>query len=851
MPMIRRALLVAATVLSAVLPAGAKPFEDHPIQLAAAAGMRSLGDYNFEAAGDYAARNQGLSLIVMIDGTIVYERYDNGHDAAQPVHIASATKSFWGAAVAAMIDDGLLSGFDERVSDTIEEWRSDPRRRAITVRHLLSLSSGLRQDNPRTDPLRQEGTRGKYELAVQRPAIREPGTVFLYGPNHYYVLGELLKRKLAGRWDDPLAYLKQRILDPLGVRVAGWERDPSGDPNIPNGASITARDWVRFGQFTLQLGNWEGRQIVSAELMAELLEPSIANPGYGLTWWLNDPDGEGSLLQGKPASAPGSAGGFIYPDGLPDMAMAAGQGRNMLYVVPSLDMVVVRQATGETLQGFEGWEFFGLLLNGSIGTAPITQRESPVSASRGQRPTGRATRGGPSRSGTGGASGVDRDRLFDMLDRNGDGALSRGEIPDRAVMLSQNFDQLDRNRDGRLSPDELPGGTGTSRQTSRRNPAEAPSGTRGRQGGMRGSGPESADGDRVIRISPEGAQYIDPEFLDQGSLATFGERRNVWVARIDPRTGDFVVPGGQEWFIDSDLAPLGQTFSGPEFALDADGWSVIYDKLEPDGKIQVWQGTVVDGETLISPITSGEQHQTARASKDPNASSSRLLFIRGSWRSGTVAWVEEGQPSLEREIAPIETGVISASWIRGTREIVTSVRRGSGRGQIEILDTVSGVRRRVTNDSGDKTDPYAWKAPEYGGDTLALAIVDDREIAVYREGRGEYWDRIATLGIPSESRNRVIGSAEPFVVGDKSYVSLLIKNEKARIGQFEDGEVWIFDIEEDPDDRQPFRCDGGQRPVQRFDPEILVGEEAFVYYNVLTPDGVFEVWRCRSGLRPR
>jgi CubicO group peptidase (beta-lactamase class C family) len=65
------------------------------------------------------------------------------------------------------------------------------------------------------------------------------------------VLGEFISRKLGTKYKDPLDYLTKRILDPLGIHYTEWLRDSAGNPHVPNGAHLTARDWWRFGQFLL------------------------------------------------------------------------------------------------------------------------------------------------------------------------------------------------------------------------------------------------------------------------------------------------------------------------------------------------------------------------------------------------------------------------------------------------------------------------------------------------------------------------------------------------------------------------------------------------------------------------
>jgi CubicO group peptidase (beta-lactamase class C family) len=133
---------------------------------------------------------------------------------------------------------------------------------------------------------------------------------------------------------------------------------------MPNGAYLTAREWSKYGQFIIQNGKWDGKQIVKEKLLKECFKPSEANKGHGLTFWLNVQGGNGPRhLPMKSKSD--DKGGFIYPDGLPDIIGALGAGKNRMYMIPSLKMVIVRQAEGDKL-GYTDSEFLRLLLNGLV-----------------------------------------------------------------------------------------------------------------------------------------------------------------------------------------------------------------------------------------------------------------------------------------------------------------------------------------------------------------------------------------------------------------------------------------------------------------------------------------------------
>ena len=265
------------------------------------------------------------------------------------------------------------------------------------MRHLLNLSSGL-------DPaeeilqgsfgmLRRPGTkdRGAGQVADDRFAAaldvkmnHAPGTRFEYGPSHFFAFGSLLERKIKARHEqDPTfpddsyeSYMNRRVLEPIGLsfgargRTEGafWGRDRAGHLNLPGGAGFTARQWARFGEFIRLHGAVEQpdggmKQVIGWETMSECFKPSQANKGYGLTWWLpvhaieqddsSQPAAGGGTLRERlsrramnralkqEAAAEGPA--FVDEHGEPiEIYMAAGLGKQRLYVVPSLKLTVVR-----------------------------------------------------------------------------------------------------------------------------------------------------------------------------------------------------------------------------------------------------------------------------------------------------------------------------------------------------------------------------------------------------------------------------------------------------------------------------------------------------------------------------
>lgn len=300
----------------------------------------------WHALAAYSRECQGQALLVMKDGRVVFEDYAIGWNGDRAHPLASGTKSFTGVAAMLAVQQGLIS-LDERVSDTLTEWKADPRKSRITVRELLNLSSGLepdsREDRDRIRAIAAPGnaaerlralTSGREDFfgqGVAAPAEQEPGAKFAYGGNHYFAFGAFLERRLQQRGVKPdtiWEWYEANLLEPLDIKVASIGRDLLKQPQIAGGASLSPRQWAKFGEF-IRLGgvcvkpDGARLQLLRTDLLDKCFEPSAANPRYGLTWWLG------------PVEKPGA---------LPAVRAAAGLGNQRLYVIPQAGLVAVRFA---------------------------------------------------------------------------------------------------------------------------------------------------------------------------------------------------------------------------------------------------------------------------------------------------------------------------------------------------------------------------------------------------------------------------------------------------------------------------------------------------------------------------
>lgn len=288
------------------------------------------------AAQAYSRDHAGLSFLVVQGGVTLC---DDEHAPGQAYELYSGTKSFVGLAAAAAVQDGLLT-LDEPVSDTLSDWRQAPEKRDVTIRQLIGMVSGLPS---------QMGRPPTYAEAVAAPFNTAPGAKFQYGPAPMQAFGELLRRKLAAKGldADSLVYIERRLLAPLGVHYSQWRRGSDGQPLMPQGASFTPQEWAKIGQFVLAGGRAGGKALVDPDAFKALFVGTRANPSYGLTWW---------LAQGPPSPDFVTRSIDIGTSGrLPkDLVVAAGAGGQRLYVIPSLNLVVVRQARFDAAAALAG-----------------------------------------------------------------------------------------------------------------------------------------------------------------------------------------------------------------------------------------------------------------------------------------------------------------------------------------------------------------------------------------------------------------------------------------------------------------------------------------------------------------
>jgi CubicO group peptidase (beta-lactamase class C family) len=298
------------------------------------------------------------AFLVARGGKLIFERYGGGAGPNRRLDIAALGKSATAAPVLLIaLGDGRLA-LDDPASLYVRQWRDDPMKRAITIRQLMAHSSGLDDVNF----LREQSAwkRAYLEQADQRfrlavtatPLLFEPGTRYSYSGIGYYVLAYAAAVALSEHGDrvDLESLLASRIMEPLEIPQHDWvisygthyDWDGYRLYALGSGGSYTPRALARIGQLLLNRGRWEDRSLLEAHWVDAMLsdldspgarEAGMADPPTGIGLWLNS-DG-------------------FWPSLPRDAAVGAGGGHQILLVVPSLDLLVVR--LGRAL-GQDDWE---------------------------------------------------------------------------------------------------------------------------------------------------------------------------------------------------------------------------------------------------------------------------------------------------------------------------------------------------------------------------------------------------------------------------------------------------------------------------------------------------------------
>jgi len=280
------------------------------------------------------------SVVVVRHGSLVFEHYFAGADERGDVKLGevafgpqtrhdvrSVTKSIVALLLGIAIERGWVAGIDQPVLSFFPEYADlrTPEKDRITLRHLLTMSSGLRwnednYDDPNNGEVLMDRAPDPYRFVLEQPVVAPAGQRYNYSGGGTALIAAVLQ-KASGKPLDELA--RTLLFEPLDITDVEWNRWDNGTAIAASGLRMRPRDLAKIGQLVLSRGAWNGRQIVPASWVDAATAPQINGPElyfYGYQFWLGR-----SLVQGREV----------------DWVSARGLGGQRVFIVPTLDLVVV------------------------------------------------------------------------------------------------------------------------------------------------------------------------------------------------------------------------------------------------------------------------------------------------------------------------------------------------------------------------------------------------------------------------------------------------------------------------------------------------------------------------------
>jgi CubicO group peptidase (beta-lactamase class C family) len=287
------------------------------------------------------------SLLIVRHGFLVVEEYRASYGPGVYQDIASVNKSFLSALVGIAIEQGAIPGLDQKMMDYFPGYSPaevDSQAYAVTIEDLLTMTSGFYwpEDEP-VSPAYIDAAflSGKpQDVLLRSPIDGKPGTAFNYCTACTHVLSIILQDATGMPAQE---FAQKFLMDPLGIAPDDWYWDRTAYGYNTGGwaFSLNPRDMARFGYLYLHNGNWDGQQVVPEEWVRESRQAHIRlgksntapyqSLGYGYLWWTTN-------LGGHPA---------YY---------ALGHGGQYIYILPTMDMIVVITQRTDSHNGGDPFE---------------------------------------------------------------------------------------------------------------------------------------------------------------------------------------------------------------------------------------------------------------------------------------------------------------------------------------------------------------------------------------------------------------------------------------------------------------------------------------------------------------
>lgn len=257
------------------------------------------------------------SLVIAVDGEVVFSRAFRGPGTDEPVNIKSLSKTVLSAIVGIAIGRGVFTSVDQPITDVLDVPEdASARVSEVTISHLLSMQAGLQRTSGRHYG-EWVNSDNWVDYALSRPFVAEPGAEMLYSTGSYHLLSAALT-EATGR--STLAIARDWLGEPLGIKIRQWTRDPQGIYFGGNNMHLSPMALLRIGELYRNDGMYAGKQLLSPEWIDQSWTQRgtsrYTDDRYGYGWFVTDLGGHRGYY-------------------------GRGFGGQMLYVFPDLEMTVV------------------------------------------------------------------------------------------------------------------------------------------------------------------------------------------------------------------------------------------------------------------------------------------------------------------------------------------------------------------------------------------------------------------------------------------------------------------------------------------------------------------------------
>ncbi|MFD0588070.1 serine hydrolase domain-containing protein [Paenibacillus sp. GCM10027627] len=258
------------------------------------------------------------SVLVSRDNELLFEKYYNDNSDKTLHQIRSVTKSFTSALIGIAIQEGFIKDIDQKAADYFPDYiteETDPAVRDITIRHLLTMTSGIPYQYTKYNEW--ISVANPIERAFGLGTVSSPGERFTYNDPATHILSGILTAATGMQASD---FADRYLFQPLQISSYDWPTDPQGNNIGAAELTLTSRDMLKFGQLYLNRGEWEGKQVVPASWVDESVSAKTdggmpSGGKYGYLWWVSNIGDYESFY------AMGYGGQFIYV--VPDLKLVA------------------------------------------------------------------------------------------------------------------------------------------------------------------------------------------------------------------------------------------------------------------------------------------------------------------------------------------------------------------------------------------------------------------------------------------------------------------------------------------------------------------------------------------------